>query len=168
MSYSGTSTTSFTRTHAKHLAAKVVADLYQCSLLYGRPTADRVGDYQEELVELLAGEYVDSYEFGFKTNGMRVLSWQYTVGADGGLHGDSAAGSLLARAAVADASYYNFLSYSSKWSDLTSAERAAIKAVLPFARGDGELPGDGSGYWQDDHGYSAGGVRVQRRTFRPW
>ncbi len=35
-----TYTTTFTLSHAKHLASKVVADLYQCSLLYDHPSPD--------------------------------------------------------------------------------------------------------------------------------
>lgn len=168
MTQSSTTTATFTRTHAKHLAAKVITDLYQCYLLYDRPSRDSIDDYQTELIELLAGEYVYEYEFGFKKDGQRVLSWRYTVGPDGGLHGDGNAGAIYARAMVDTASYYNFLSYSSKWFTLTAQQREAVKAGLPFERGDGSLPGDGNGYWQSDHGYSAGGTRIDRKTFRPW
>lgn len=168
MTMTYTSTSTFTRTHAKHLAAKVVADLYQCCVFYGRPTSEDVDRYQGELVELLSGEYVESYEFGFKRNDRRVLSWSYSVGPDGGLHGDADAGGILARAEVVTASYFNFLSYNWKWWNLSLAERTAIKAGLPIQRNAGSLPGDGDGYWQVDPGYSAGGTRIERRTFRPW
>ena len=163
-----TTTSTFTRTHAKHLAAKVVADLYQCHVFYRRPSVEDIDSYQEELVELLTGEYVESYEFGFKRNDRRILTWRYTVGPDGGMHGDGDAGGILARVNVATASYFNFMSYSSKWSGLSEAQRIAIKAGLPVKRGAGSLPGDGDGYWQVDPGYAAGGTRVVRRTFRPW
>jgi hypothetical protein len=162
-----TTTSTFTRTHAKHLAAKVIADLYQCSVFYDRPPADGIGDYETELVEMLANEYVYSYEFGFKVGEKRLLTWHYTVGADGGLHGDSNAGNIYAKAAVAHASYFNFMTYSSKWSKLTDAQQTTFQDGLPFQRGDGSSPTDGDGYWQVDHGYTAGGVRVDRKTFRP-
>ena len=168
MSYSFTTTSTFTRTHAKHLAAKVIADLYQCHVLYDRPSIDDIDDYQAELIEMLANEYVDSYEFGFKKDDKRVLTWRYSVGADGGLHGDSDAGGIYAKAAVANARYFNFMSYSNAWWALTGTERASFKGTLPIQRTNGSLPDDGDGYWQVDHGYSAGGVRVERRTFRPW
>src|SRR5438094_10057936 len=103
-----TTTTTFTRTHAKHLAAKVITDLYQCSLMYERPDATRIADYETELVEMLANGYVEIYEFGFKRHDRRVVSWRYSVGADGGLHGDANAGGIYARASVGDASYFNF------------------------------------------------------------
>jgi len=167
MTMSFTTTITFTRTHAKQLAAKVTADLYQCHVLYDRPSEDDLDDYQTELIEMLANEYVETYEFGFKKDDKRVLSWRYTVGSDGGLYGDSNAGNIYAKAAVADATYFNFMSYSDKWWKLTEDERAAFKGALPFQRTAGSLPGDGAGYWQVDHGYSAGGVRVERKTFRP-
>ena len=162
-----TTTTTFTKTHAKHLAAKVIADLYQCSMLYDRPSEAAIGDYETELIELLANEYVAHYEFGFKQDGKRLLSWHYTVGADGGLHGDSGAGAIYAKGKVADASYFNFLTPSSKWNKLTATQQSDFEGGLPFQRTAGSAPVDGNGYWQVDHGYSAGGVRVERRTFRP-
>lgn len=162
-----TTTTTFTRTHAKHLAAKVIADLYQCSVFYDRPGADDIGDYETELVEMLANEYVDTYEFGFRSNGKRLLSWHYTVGPDGGLHGDADAGGVYPNATVAGANYFNFMTYSDTWWALSETKRADFKAGLPIQRTPGSSPGDGDGYWQVDHTYSAGGVRVARKTFRP-
>lgn len=162
-----TTSATFTRTHAKHLAAKVIADLYQCSILYDRPVVDKISDYETELIEMLANEYVSTYEFGFKSNGKRLLSWYYSVGADGGLNGDSDVGGIYAKATVAGAAYFNFMTYSNKWRNLTDAERARFKAGLPIDRTPGSSPEDGDGYWEVDHGYSAGGVRVDRKTFRP-
>ncbi len=167
MSTTFTTTATFTRTHAKHLAAKVVADLYQCHILYDHPSEDSIADYEGELIEMLAGEYVDEYEFGFKKGGKRVLTFRYTVGPDGGLHGDSNAGGIYAKATLAGASYFNFMSYTDKWAKLTSTQKSTIKSTLPIQRTAGSLPGDGDGYWQTDHGYTAGGVRVGRQTFRP-
>lgn len=167
MTMSYTTTTTFTRTHAKQLAAKVIADLYQCHVLYDRPTADNLNDYQTELIEMLANEYVETYEFGFKKDEKRVLSWRYTIGSDGGLHGDSNAGGIFGKGAVDGTIYFNFMSYSAKWFKLTETERTSFKNGLPFHRTSGSLPGDGDGYWQTDHGYTAGGVRVERKTFRP-
>jgi|SRR5665213_460002 hypothetical protein len=167
MSSTSTTTTTFTRTHAKQLASKVVTDLYQCSIHYERPSANDLEDYQTELIEMLANGYVAVYEFGFKKSDKRMLSWRYTIGPDGGLHGDSDAGNVYAKAALVGATYFNFMSYSQKWWDLTDSQRTTFKKSLPFQRSSGSLPGDGDGYWQVDHGYSAGGVRVERETFRP-
>ena len=162
-------TQTFTRTHAKYLASKVVADLYQCARLYGRPSTDTVADYEAELVEMLVGGYVAEYEFGFKSNDQRVVSWQYTVNSAGDLvgGGDDSAGGVYARAKVADATYFNFMSYSQKWFGLTQAQRDAVKATVPISRSTGALPADGNGYWASDRTYTNGGTSVSRRTFRP-
>ncbi len=162
-----TTTATFTRTHARHLAAKVVADLYQCSMFYDRPDADGLDDYQTELVEMLANEYASTYEFGFKENGKRVLTWYYTVGPDGGLHGDSNSGAIYAKGVVANATYFNHMSYTDKWWGLSATQRTNFKNALPFQRSAGDAPVDGNGYWQTDHRYTAGGVRISRKTFRP-
>lgn len=165
-----TATQTFTRTHAKYLASKVVADLYQSARLYGKPHTGDIADYEAELVELLVGGYVAEYEFGFKKNGKRVVTWQYRVNASGDLVGggaDDRAGGVYARAKIADATYFNYLSYGQKWWNLTTEARKAIKNRLPIARSSGALPADGNGEWVSDRTYSNGGVAVSRRTFRP-
>ncbi|MCZ7538028.1 MAG: hypothetical protein M5T61_20275 [Acidimicrobiia bacterium] len=48
---------------------------------------------------------------------------------------------------MADADYFNFLSYSQKWFGLGSSERDRMEATLPFSRSTGTLPADGNGYW---------------------
>lgn len=168
MSSTYTTSKTFTRTHARHLGSKVAADLRQCSLFYDAPDPDAVADYEAELVELLTGGYMDRYEFGFKRDGKRILSWRYVVGPDGDMDsvtGD--AGSLYALAKTIGASYYNFVSYSDAWWALTPTERDKIKQALPISRASGSLPGDGNGYWAESRDYGAGGVRVTRQEFRP-
>jgi hypothetical protein len=144
-----------------------MTDLYQCHVLYDRPNATNIGDFETELIEMLAHEYVEGYEFGFKNDGKRVLSFRYKVGPDGGLHGDANGGGIYAQALITGASYYNYMSCTKTWWRLTDEQRATFKATLPVQRVDGYLPQDGAGYWQTDHGYSAGGVRLARETFRP-
>lgn len=160
-------TQTFTRTNAKYLASKVVADLYQCSRFYGKPAVANVADYETELIELLAAGYLADYEFGFKKDGKRIVTWQYTV-HDGDLVGtDDNSGRVYARADVSGSVYYNFASFSDKWFALTKAQRESFEASLPFQRTGGSLPVDGSGYWMSDKNYSNGGTAVTRRTFRP-
>jgi hypothetical protein len=163
-----TSTHTFTRTHARHLGAKIAADLRQCATLHGEPSANRVDAYLEELVELLVGGYVSEYEFGFKQNDRRIVCWRYVITSDGSIDsvtGDP--GGLYARDVPASARYYNFLSYSSAWAALSTAEQQRIKDGLPVRRTSGSLPGDGDGYWHEAREYGAGGVRVTRREYRP-
>lgn len=166
MTYTNTQT--FTRTHAKHLASKVVADLYQCWLLYDQPGREWLDPYQEELITFLAGGYLQTYEFGFKKDEKRILSWYYTAGPAGDLQSDSRSGNLRRGVYVGDANYFNFMGYSDKWSDLKADEKAAIRESLPFQRSSGSPPSDGAGYWKTEQSYSAGGVAVQRKVFQPW
>lgn len=169
MTYTSTTTNTFTRTHARHLSSKIAADLEQCSLLYGQPADSSIDDYMDELTELLAGGYVSEYEFGFKRDGAPVTraSWRYVVESDRSITsvvGD--AGGLYAKADVSKATYYNFLSYSPAWLDLSDAERKGIKDGLPIKRSAGSLPRAGGGYWAEAVDYGAAGVRVRRQEYR--
>jgi hypothetical protein len=167
IAYSQTQT--FTRTEARYLASKVVADLHQCARLYGQPSITSIPDYETELVERLVKGYVSLYEFGFRKDGKRVVSWQYEV-REGDLVGgstDDRPGGVYARADVSGAFYYNHMTYTSNWTALSDDEKAAFLETLPFTRGYGRLPDDGSGYWVTDKSYTRGGVEVTRRTFRP-
>ncbi len=110
---------------------------------------------------------MSEYEFGFECAGRRVVCWRYTVYSDGSIETDDAAGKLCSYAVAARAIYYNFLSYSSKWSDLSPAERERIKSSLPIQRTSGSLPSDGDGYWTRDRSYCSNGVGLARSTFRP-
>lgn len=168
MSYSYTTTETFTLTHARRLAAKVAADMHQCQRLYGHLTDTQIENYQQELTVLLLGGYVASYEFGFKTSdGRRVVSWAYTVGPSGNLEGGRSGG-LYPTADIAGAVIFNFLSYSSKWSNLNAATQAKVKAEYQVQRTDGSAPRDGNGYWDSSRHYVSGGTVVTRKEFRPW
>ncbi|WP_375406800.1 hypothetical protein [uncultured Amnibacterium sp.] len=159
----------FTLTHAKHLASKVVSDLYQCCKFYGEPSESQIEKYQEELIVMLAGGYVKEYEFGFKKSGNRILSWQYRVSPSGDLVGgaDNRSGGIYARADVSGATHFNFMSYSQAWFDLNAAGKGAVNAKHPIERSVGELPNDGNGYWATDRTYGSGGIAIERKTFRP-
>lgn len=167
-SYTTTATESFTLTHAKRLAAKVAADMHQCQRLYGRPTDTQIENYEQELIVLLHGGYVESYEFGFKTrDGQRVVSWHYTVNLAGDLEGGRSGG-LFPTADISEAVPFNFLSRNSVWSALSQEERDKIEASFPVRRTEGKPPKDGNGYWDSSRSYVSGGVAVTRKEFRPW
>lgn len=168
MSTTFTNSTTFTLTHARHLASKVAADLRQCSTLYGQPLSSTIPDYMEELVELLVGGYVSKYEFGFKRNDQRVVCWRYVVTRDGTIDsvaGD--AGKLYATARITGAHYYNHLSHTQAWFDLPADDRATIERRLPIRRSLASLPADGTGYWKETRGYGAAGVLITRKEFSP-
>jgi hypothetical protein len=73
-SYTTTLAETFTRTIARYVASKVVADLRRMHSYYGQPSLGLIEDYYEELTELLAGDYVQSVEYGFKRGDRRVVS----------------------------------------------------------------------------------------------
>jgi hypothetical protein len=159
-------TESFTLTHAKELSSRVAADLRLCAIYYERPSAPDIEQYTEELTQLLRYGYVDRYEFGFKRDGSRVVSWRYAVTQSGILEGGGP-GRIYARAEVATAAFFNYLWRSAKWWALSAEERARFEQGLPVQRTGSEPPSDGKGYWTSDRTYSAGGVSIARETFRP-
>lgn len=166
-SYTTTSTNTITRTIARYLASKVVADLHRMHSYYGQPTSESIDDYLEELTELLAGDYVKSVEYGFKRGNDRVVCLLYEVRSDGTLT-DSRAGGVYARANITGAKWFSFLTHSSKWSHLSADQRNQIIQRLPFRRDNGSSPQDGQGYWITDRSYSQEGFGTQRRIFRPY
>ena len=168
MSTTYTLTETFNITHARRLAAKVVADMHQCNRLYARgPAPAEIAKYEQELVVLLAGGYVDTYECGFQSpDGRRVLSWKYTVSVTGDLEGGRSGG-LYATADLASTTRFNFLSRNHKWWSLSETERTKIDAQHNVDRVDGNTPLDGNGYWTSTRSYASGGVGVMRQEFRP-
>lgn len=168
MTDSYTLTETFNVTHARKLAAKVVADMHQCNLLYGKgPTNTAISGYEQELVAMLAGGFVSSYEFGFQTpSGKRVLSWKYTVGLSGDLEGGRSGG-LYAQADLGGTSLFNFMTTNNKWAALTASDKSKVESQHEVQRVAGNPPADGTGYWSSTRSYAAGGVAVNRQEFRP-
>ncbi len=166
-SYTTSSSSSFTITHAREIASRVATDLNLCSLYYGKPSSDRIADYLEELAQLINGGYVAEYEFGFKKDDERVVCWRYTVGPTGNLESDSP-GKVAAWVDVSGAKYYNFLTFNATWYALSQADKSKIENGLPFQRSEGELPSDGQGHWITDKSYSSGGIAASRQTFVPF
>lgn len=168
MPYTYTTSATFTRTHARHLGAKIAADLRQCSTLHGKPPPGVIEDYLDELVELLVGGYLSEYEFGFKRDGQRIVCWRYAINSDGSIASVTGEpGGLYAKDLPAGARYYNFVSYSSAWAALSDGEREQMQERLPVKRTSGSLPDDGSGYWHETRDYGAAGVRITRQEYRP-
>lgn len=162
-----TNSATFTVTHAKHLASKIAADLNACSRLHGRPAVSSVEAYSEELVELLRYGYLSRYEFGFKRNDERVLSWSYEVSPSGSIETDDRAGKMSAYVDLSDTSFFNYVWHTSKYNNMTTEDQAAFDGTHPINRTSGEPPRDGAGYWTTtEKNYSAGGTGVSRRSFR--
>jgi hypothetical protein len=167
MSTTQTRTSPFTRTNARYIATKIAADLHRMQGIYGWPTEDTINGIMEELTELLPDGYVQSLEVGFARDGVRVVSLFYEVRSDGSLADDNAGG-VPRGVDISGTERINYLTFSSKWAILSTNDKEAVNARLPYIRTDAPAPSDGSGYWQQDRTYSSNGTGTVRRTFRPF
>ena len=68
-SFTITETTTFTVTHARHLATKVSADLKRMQRFYGQPSDVSIAQYETEVIELLKAGYLGTLTLGYKRNG---------------------------------------------------------------------------------------------------
>ena len=162
-----TTTSTFTIIQARYLASKVAADLHLCAQYYGSPTESRIREFAEELAQYLNAGYLQEYEFGYKKNEVRVVTWRYRVDENGSLTTDDRAGKVVPYVDVTGASFYNFLTQNAVFFRLPTEEQAKFKAGLPVQRTDGTLPSDGLGTWKSDRNYFSGGVGLARQTFEP-
>ena len=64
-----TGTTTFTRTHARHIAAKVATDLKRMQRFYGEPPDNWIDAFEAEAIEFLKGGILDTVAYGFRRNG---------------------------------------------------------------------------------------------------
>ena len=168
MSYTTTSTDTFTRSNARHVASKVAADLKLMQLFCGGPSDEMILMYEIELLELLAGKYLDKVTYGYKRNGAWVVALRYQAHLDGTLNSDDRAGkvSYLAGKDVRGASEASFLEYTSAWMPVSASDRERIYDQVGFRRATGTEPATANGYWQSDKTYSSGAGGVARSTFR--
>jgi hypothetical protein len=167
MTSSFTNTATFTIVHARYLASKVAADMHLCAQYYGNPSEQSTREYAEELAQYLNARYVSEYEFGYKKNGNRVVSWRYKVDSNGLITTDDRAGKVVPYVDIAGATFFNYLTRNSRFWQLSAGERARFEAGLPFQRTVGDPPSDGSGYWTSDRSYFAAGYGLNRQTFQP-
>jgi Bacterial HORMA domain family 1 len=168
MSTSATSTSTFTLTNAKHVAAKIMTDLdllnrsYSTALL----SETRILEFGDEAACLLNAGHLGTVTYGFKKSGNWLLPLRYTAYNNGTLSNDDRAGTIPRGVDVTGASFHSFLTYSSKWDLLSAEQRASFKAALPIQRTAGDEPGTSGGYWIDSKTYSSSGSGVTRKEWR--
>ena len=169
MSYSLTESgsTTFTVTHARHMAAKVATDLKRIQRLYGQPDASRIAAYEIEIIELLKEGCLGIVTYGFRRDGKWIEPTLLYTARDlvGFAANDDDPGRIRPGANVRGASFGSFLSYSAAWNKLSSTDRDAIKKRLPFRRGDAAEPAV-NGYLSEDLTYFAGGRALCRASVR--
>jgi Bacterial HORMA domain family 1 len=167
--YAGTASDVFTIAHAKHLASKVTTDMTRCHQLYGYPaTLAEIDTFGTELALLLKAGYLHRYEFGFKKDEKRVLTWLYEVQGTTLEGGDQRPGGLVAGINIVGASAFNILTRSMAYFELTPEQKLTFDKTLPIQRPNGTSPTDGAGAWIEERSYSAANKLVTRKNFRPY
>lgn len=166
-SYTASTSTSFTITHARHMAAKVAADLKRMQRFYGQPNDTRIADFEEELTLLLRHGYLGRATFGFRRNAAWIEpTLRYTThDLQGASSADDSPGRVRPGADTSGASFYSYVSYSSAWQELTSAAQAAFEKTLPISRTGAPEPSI-DGYLNSDKIYSAGGRSLDRQSLK--
>ncbi len=166
MTYTYTTTESFTRTHAVYLASKVAADVSQMQLFYGQPSDAWIDAYVTEVVVLLVNHALGYIEYGFKRGINWVVATKYTARSVQTGVADDKSGRIPPDANVSGASWTSFLTYSDRWGQLTQAERDKISSQLPFQRTAGTEPSTANGSWALDKSYSRNGIALDRGIYR--
>lgn len=167
MSYSFTTTESstFTITHAKHIAAKVATDLKRMQRFYGYPSDDSIDEYESEITLMLKHGYLETVAYGFKKNGNWIEPTLKYEASDFSSGTNDDPGRIRPNKDVTGASFYSYLTYSAKWTMLNEIEKENFKETLPFQRGGANEPGI-DGYLDYDRTYASGGRALSRATIR--
>lgn len=168
-SYTFSNTQTFTVTHAKYLASKVVADLKRMQRFYGFPSDSSISSYESELIEFLKNGYLSEVTYGFKRDGNWIEpTLRYNArDLDGMNSGDDDPGRIRPNANIERASFYSYLVTNTAYSNLSSEEKERFDQALPFQRGGAAAPGI-SGYMSSDKTYSSGGKSLDRSTLKSY
>ncbi len=166
-SYTAPESESFSYTDAKHMAAKMAADLKRMQRFYGHPTDLQIYQYEAEAIALLKAGYFGTLTVGFKRNGQWIEpTLRYTARDLAGMSAnDDDPGKITANADVSGATFYNYLVYSPKWDREPQHVRDEFEKSLPFSRTHCAEP-TVNGRLVEDKTYSRGGVVLYRASVR--
>lgn len=164
MTYSYTTSSTFTITSARYLASKVAADLRQMQLFYGRPTDIEITKFIEELVILMLNGWFKSIMYGFKRNNYWVIALEYEMFLGSIRATDDNAGRVKPGINTNMSSWYSILTKSVKFYNLSPFERARIEQLLPIKRTIGGAPQIRTSDLTGGKYYSRDGGALQRRT----
>lgn len=168
ISYTSSESYSFTVTHARHLASKVAADLKRIQRLYpGGPSDTAIELFEEELIELLKGGYLEEVTYGFIRDGCFIEpTIKYTASElNNELYEDSDPGKIRPGKNISGAFFTSFLSYSRSFFSLSVEDQESIKSTFRLDRSAGTQP-DVSGTYQGDHNYVSGGRMLSRLSLK--
>ena len=166
-SYTLSEATTFTVTHARHMAAKVATDLKRMQRFYGAPSDADIEAYEAELTLLMLEGYLGTVTYGFRRDGKWIEPTPRYTARDlvGGAADDDDPGRVRPGAETSNASFYSYLTYSRAWDQLSGAEKESFKKLLPFQRTGAPEPAI-NGYLRSDRTYSAGGRALERASVR--
>lgn len=168
MSSSFTNTSTFTIANARHISAKVKTDLKLMQRAYGHPDDGDIENYGEEVAQMLSKGYLGAVTYGYKRGSDWIVALRYTANSNGTLTADDRAGQIPRGVDISGATFYSYLTYSSKKAALSATDWDAFAATLPFRRTGAAEPGTAGGSWTTGNTYSSNGVGVSRTEFKPW
>ena len=158
------------------MTARVKSDLKRLNQLYpaANLSEERIERFHEEATTLLRDGYLQTVTYGFqkeveylfsKTEAKWLVALKYEV-VNGELDGGSdVPGGLRYGCDIEGSSFSSFLTYSSKWDELSPQEQEAYKInKLPFQRTAGVEP---QANWSQDRSYGKGGKIMNRYTTYP-
>lgn len=165
--YTTSTTSTFTITHAKYIASKVAADLKRMQRFYDLPTDTRILAFEAELAALLKAGFLDRVTYGFRRDGNWIEpTVKYTsVDLAATFYDDDDPGKIRPSKDITGASFHSFLCYNSKWHALTPEEQNNFESGLPIKRSGASEPGV-SGHFANDLNYTAGGRGLSRSQVR--
>lgn len=168
-SYTYSQASTFTATHAKYLASKVVADLKRIQRLYGSPSDSTINSYEAELIEYLKKGYLSEVTYGFQRNDKWIEpTIVYTARDLGGMSSsDDDPGKIKPGADISGAYFTSYLIKNSFYHNQTASEQSSFQSSLPFQRTGAAAPGI-SGYLSSDKSYSSGGKALDRSTVKSY
>jgi len=164
MTQSYTITESWSRTHARKVGGKVIADLRQLQQEYGQPTDEWLEEFLSELVVLLGEGVVEEVTYGFRRNGAWVVALRYTADMNGNLTVDDRSGRVPRGVSLDGCTWYSYLTRNSRWNSLSASQQAAIERELPFQREGATEPSVAGMMRVGDKTYSSAGSGVSRST----
>ncbi|HDR9017864.1 hypothetical protein KTE69_10715 [Burkholderia multivorans] len=168
-SYTVTESATFTVTHARHMAAKVSADLKRMQRFYGRPSDGDIVNYESEVIELLKAGYFGTLTVGFLRGGQWIEpTLRYTAHDLASMAtNDDDPGRVFPGRDISGATFHNYMTYSAAWDALSESQKDAFKRRMPFYR-TGMAQPTVNGYLVDDKTYSAGGRALNRASVRAY
>lgn len=164
-----TESTTFTITHARHMAAKIATDLKRMQRFYGKPTDAQITSFEDEAAALLKAGYLEDVTYGFQRNGQWIEpTLKYTArDLAGAAANDDDPGRVLPGRDVSGAEFGSFLNYTLAYFLLSEGDRAKFKNTLPLRRTTASEP-TVNGYLASERTYSAGGRALDRSSVRNW